>query len=874
MREVFGKPRVLDIAVPLDRNHMPFLVIHVGVRSTFLRFVGENAYEPWMRAALEFVLLAIFLSMAVAALLSAVALRPLQAIGEQLERLTLTRGNDPADPLVEQPLLLESQTGRRVGPVNRVNLTIDRLGRQMRTREEGYTALQTNLDQMLDTLRDGVLLFAPDRRAVMVSDAVVQFLDRRAAGPYVPAVDDMVGMPLEQIFLPETTLGAAVAAAFERGAHSSAETVTLEDGRTVQISLDRIDEGRSNSQGERSNQSMGTLLTLRDTGSAIELEQELEVARRLAAIGRLTTNVGHEVKNPINAMVVHLELLRGKLASDAFDRGSAQRHVEILADEMQRLDRVVETLADFSRPMDLDLRELDLRRVIDQTLDLAGAELKENSVVIESESPPNEVPVRIDAELMRQALLNLLLNAMQAMPSGGVVRISVRRDQRLAFVEIADTGDGIPASVLPRIFDLYFTTKPKGSGIGLAMTYRILQLHGGALDVRSNADPSSPEHGTTFTLRIPISLNHPNEGRRQAARLAIGGDIDEPIPSDDEIPASIASTIEKGERLTKAAPSCAYSPSRNRPRRRCRHKIVCVSFSAWRAGASCAWKSRRIADPPPMQSPTCLCRTFLPYFAARAHPMSPDEGLLRTPKEETPTQGAESAPASELAIGTLSSGGDLAPQIQQQAQDMISSILKRISSAFPSKTADAEKPTDRGRSAHFLDRAAPGAQDRRHRGRKEPRHQGPPAHGRPRKEIAPMRAVLQECAGVHNLVIQHGLPPSNLNNSYLVLKPASRGIAYTSCPIRRGMDRCARPCLRSRVARCRFVLSPGPACRAISSSPRFFFRWNSRSNSSIVVDLARARLNRHRRIAPEPCRMAIHIHQADSPALTVAACGR
>jgi signal transduction histidine kinase len=545
MREVFGKPRVLDIAVPLDRNRMPFLIVHVGVRSTFLRFVGENAYEPWMRAALEFVLLAIFLSMAVAAMLSAVALRPLQAIGEQLERLTLTRGNEPADPLVEQPLLLESQTGRRVDPVNRVNLTIDRLGRQMRTREEGYTALQTNLDQMLDTLRDGVLLFAPDRRAVMVSDAVVQFLDRRAPGPEIPAVDDMVGMSLEQIFLPETTLGAAVAAAFERGAHSSAETVTLEDGRTVQISLDRIDEGRSNSQGGRSDQSMGTLLTLRDTGSAIELEQELEVARRLAAIGRLTTNVGHEVKNPINAMVVHLELLRGKLASDAFDRGSAQRHVEILADEMQRLDRVVETLADFSRPMDLDLREHDLRRVIDQTLELAGAELKENSVVIESESPPNEVPVRIDAELMRQALLNLLLNAMQAMPSGGAVRISVRRDQRLAFVEIADNGVGIPASVLPRIFDLYFTTKPKGSGIGLAMTYRILQLHGGALDVRSNADPTSSERGTTFTLRIPISLNHPNEGRRQAARLAMGGDMDEPIANDEEIPASVASTMER-----------------------------------------------------------------------------------------------------------------------------------------------------------------------------------------------------------------------------------------------------------------------------------------------------------------------------------------
>jgi signal transduction histidine kinase len=269
---------------------------------------------------------------------------------------------------------------------------------------------------------------------------------------------------------------------------------------------------------------MGTLLTLRDTGTALELEQELEVARRLAAIGRLTANVGHEVKNPINAMVVHLELLRGKLAAGTFEREGAQRHVDILADEMRRLDRVVETLADFSRPMELDLREHDLRRVMDQTLDLAGAELKEHGVQIEFNAPLTAIPVRVDAELMRQAFLNLLLNAMQAMPSGGVVRVTVRRDQRLAVVEIADNGVGIPAALLERIFDLYFTTKPKGSGIGLAMTYRIVQLHGGAMEVRSEADPASPERGTTFRLHIPISAAAGSESRKQLARPTADGE--------------------------------------------------------------------------------------------------------------------------------------------------------------------------------------------------------------------------------------------------------------------------------------------------------------------------------------------------------------
>jgi signal transduction histidine kinase len=130
--------------------------------------------------------------------------------------------------------------------------------------------------------------------------------------------------------------------------------------------------------------------------------------------------------------------------------------------------------------------------------------------------------VRVDGELVRQALLNLLLNAMQAMQDGGLVRISVRRDQRAAIVEIADNGVGIPESLLPRIFDLYFTTKPRGSGIGLAMTYRILQLHGGSLEVRSNADAASPSRGTTFTLQIPLATAPAGDPRKLPAQLADG----------------------------------------------------------------------------------------------------------------------------------------------------------------------------------------------------------------------------------------------------------------------------------------------------------------------------------------------------------------
>lgn len=475
-RQVFGSPQVFDSVQPLERNGRPFLTVHVGVRSTFLR----NSYEPWLRAAALFALLAAVAAMLAAAVLATAALQPIEQISRQLQKLTLQAGEVP--PPIKPA----------ADAVVRVSETIDRLGQQIRSTEAGYTALQANLNQMLDTLRDGVLLFTSDRRAVMVSDAVAYFVSRPQG--------ELVGKQLEEIFEPETALGAAVLAAFAEGETGGAESVTLEDGRRVQVSVDRFDDG----MGE----SMGTLITLRDLESMMQLGQELEISRRLAAIGRLTAGVGHEVKNPINAMVVHLELLRSKLTNPnagAAGFGDAQRHVDILAGEMQRLDRVVQTLADFSRPMELKLRDHDLRQVVNAVVELTAAEMHENGVQVKVNAPGEPIPVRVDAELVRQALLNLMLNGMQAMPKGGMLTVTLRRDHQLAVVEVTDEGEGIAPEVLPRIFELYFTTKPKGSGIGLAMTYRILQMHGGALDVRSNANPLASDRGTTFTLRLPVA---------------------------------------------------------------------------------------------------------------------------------------------------------------------------------------------------------------------------------------------------------------------------------------------------------------------------------------------------------------------------------
>jgi signal transduction histidine kinase len=266
--------------------------------------------------------------------------------------------------------------------------------------------------------------------------------------------------------------------AFQQQTSIPQAEVKLENGRQIEIALEIIqsageDEGRD---------SLGALLTLHDLESVQEIESELEISRRLSAIGRLTGGVGHEVKNPINAIVVHLELMRNKL----------------------RLDRVVETLIDFSRPMELKIEDEDLRQITSSVIMLASAEQSRQNVQLIAELPPRAVVIKADADMLRQAILNIVLNGTQAMPDGGTMRIQLLEETRWAVLRISDTGMGISQEILPRIFDLYFTTKKDGSGIGLAMCYRIVQLLSGVIEVESE-----PGHGTTFILRLPLS--HSNE---------------------------------------------------------------------------------------------------------------------------------------------------------------------------------------------------------------------------------------------------------------------------------------------------------------------------------------------------------------------------
>ena len=465
---VFGPPRVYNVSLELDRDNQPFLNIRIGIRTTFL----ENALRPWLIEALTYIGLAILLSLGAAVFVGNLALAPIAQISARLDALAQAEAETAAEP----------DAAGSADTVVQVSHKIERLGRRMRNVEEVFSALKENLDQILSNLQDGMMLFTRDSRAVLVSRSVERFLnvDR----------DQILGASVHEIFDRRTLLGRTVRQAFDAGMSIVQEELTTETGRRVEISLDFIHDDHATIQS----QALGALLTLHDLESVSEIESELELSRRMAAIGRLTSGVGHEVKNPINAIVVHLELLRGKMAGDP----GAERHLEVIQSEIHRLDRVVQTLVDFSRPVELQLKDQDLRDIVSSVLMLASAELETRNITVVNALPSRPVNVRIDADLLKQALLNVILNGAQAMANGGELSVRLSEDARAAVIKVEDHGEGIPPEIRDRIFDLYFTTKREGSGIGLAMTYRIVQLHHGQLDVESRLGK-----GSTFTIRIP-----------------------------------------------------------------------------------------------------------------------------------------------------------------------------------------------------------------------------------------------------------------------------------------------------------------------------------------------------------------------------------
>jgi hypothetical protein len=442
------------------------------IKSEINKFMSQNA-----KVAALFLIAAIFISF----LFSAVAIRPLGRLRRQLDLIARGEYEQEADgtanPATDEFSVMASK--------------VSLLGQRLRGAQYEVSDLRGNIDRLLQDLEDAVFIFNRERRLVFASGYVEKFLNKERS--------DLAGRTIEEVFPPATTLGLLIAQTSQTGRPIRNRRVPLgvPGGPASSLSVVLLSVDFLETLPGGAHAGSGLLIRLRDPEAQRKLGRELQTADRLAAINRVSGGVAHEVKNPLNAILLHVEVAKAKL-----ERGDNEvaPQMEIISREILRLDRVVKTFLDFNRPVELNLANVSLHELVSEIVELAKPQAQAGNIRIQVEQQAEGVEVRVDRDLLKQAVLNVVVNAMQAMPEGGDLRFESFATEDSAGIRISDTGPGIPEELRDKIFRLYFTTRQEGSGIGLAMTFRIVQLHDGTIDFTSE-----PGKGTAFFIRLPIA---------------------------------------------------------------------------------------------------------------------------------------------------------------------------------------------------------------------------------------------------------------------------------------------------------------------------------------------------------------------------------
>jgi signal transduction histidine kinase len=479
--------RNLDFSQPLLLEDRPIGSIHIGVSTLLIRRELNGSLRPAIVTALVALGVAVFGATVLAQLL----LRPIHVIRSGLTRL----GRGEAGVQLDLP---QDEFGELGTFFNAVSAQIAADRSQM----AGQVA---NLESAVEHLEDAVAIVGPDMKLLFANPAMRALVPDAAAGA---ALDGLLppSHPLRK--LAEETL----ATRQSRGPLSASFAGAGADlGERLLLGHPVLDANAA---------LVGVMLIARNVEYLSQVQSTIRYSRKLAALGRLSAGVAHEVKNPLNSMMIHLELLRQYVAPSVASAGrpgravrgtlgiaesapagpppQALQHVDVIAREIRRLDEVVQGFLKFTRPEDLKLQPVNLAELMNEVVPIVAPEAEQRRIHIDVDAAAAP-DVNGDPAMLRQAILNLALNACQAMPDGGTLRIACEaaRGRRVKVV-VADTGVGIKPEHLQRIFDLYFTTKPQGSGIGLSMVYRTVQMHDGEIEVQS-----TPGKGTTFAILLP-----------------------------------------------------------------------------------------------------------------------------------------------------------------------------------------------------------------------------------------------------------------------------------------------------------------------------------------------------------------------------------
>ena len=352
--------------------------------------------------------------------------------------------------------------------------------RELQTRQRALRDLEAFRDLVFDSIATGLIVVDRAHRVTAFNRAAVDISGRSYPGVLGAAWEDVAGDGVDLVEV-ERSLAAPTTRSVRREC-----IVQRADGEAVPV-LMTFSVLRSAAR-----EPLGLIAACEDLSAVRRMEARMQQADRLASLGRLSANIAHEIRNPLASMTGAIEALTSH--TDATER---EKLTEIVLRESDRLNRIIGDFLAYARPSPLAAHRTDIAGMLDEVLLLLEHRpLPPDIKLVRAFEHPLEAAV--DANALRQALWNLCLNAVDAMPTGGELTVGAAAEGTQLELWVTDTGSGIASVNLGHIFEPFFSTKPEGSGLGLALVHRVVRDHGGDVDVRT-----APGMGTTFTLTLP-----------------------------------------------------------------------------------------------------------------------------------------------------------------------------------------------------------------------------------------------------------------------------------------------------------------------------------------------------------------------------------
>jgi len=484
LAEAFSGNQDYEVVRELGVGQQTVFTVRMVLSTVLLRTEVQPQIERLAIAST----VALLTSLLAAVVVSSIAVRPLERIGGMIDRIAqgdAVEDTEPAD----------------ASEVAAVQTKLSLLGERFRGARDDADSLRDNIDQLLTRLEEAVLLFGPDDRLTMAGGSAERLLGPRW---------ELIGRSIEELFPSDAPIGALLRSAveFRRSVKDQAVEFRPSGGDPMRLLLtaEVMEEFPTRDR-------IGTMVMLREADPRRQIESRLDVSSRLAAISRLTSGAAHEIKNPLNSIALHLEILKSKLGEPE----SGAEEIEVITREITRLDRVVKSFLDFTRPVELDMAAFDFRELGRELVELIRPEAEQRGIVAQLVEPTEHAWVRGDRDLIKQALLNVFANAVEAMPAGGALDAAIESEDGTWLLRVRDQGAGITSEQREKVYQLYFTTKQKGSGIGLAMTFQVVQLHGGTIEFESEVGK-----GTEFRIHLPAEQQAPHSKEPAAEQRPAG----------------------------------------------------------------------------------------------------------------------------------------------------------------------------------------------------------------------------------------------------------------------------------------------------------------------------------------------------------------